>query len=112
MANNLFTARDFIRGCLTVDPQKRMTCHKALEHPFLSEAHGKGTDLLPNVRKNFNARRTLHAAIDTIRAINKLREGGTMDGALSISPENQKEKEVDKPTVGLWRKPQGGMMKP
>lgn len=28
------------------------------------------------IKKNFNARRTLHAAIDTIRAINKLREGG------------------------------------
>lgn len=33
-------------------------------------------DLLPTVKKNFNARRTLHAAIDTIRAINQLRAGG------------------------------------
>ena len=33
-------------------------------------------DLLPVVKKNFNARRTLHAAIDTIRAINQLRAGG------------------------------------
>ncbi|OAA59166.1 calcium calmodulin-dependent protein kinase [Niveomyces insectorum RCEF 264] len=33
-------------------------------------------NLLPTVKKNFNARRTLHAAIDTVRAINKLREGG------------------------------------
>jgi hypothetical protein len=34
---------------------------------------------------NFNARRTLHRAIDTVRAINKLREGGgfMMDGVLS-----------------------------
>lgn len=105
------TARDFIRGCLTVDPGARMTCHKALEHPFLVEGH-KGNDLLPVVRKNFNARRTLHAAIDTVRAIRKLREGGTMDGALSISPENQKEKEIEKQSVGLWRKPAGGVMKP
>jgi len=105
------TARDFIRGCLTVDPNARMTCHKALEHPFLVEGH-KGNDLLPVVRKNFNARRTLHAAIDTVRAIRKLREGGTMDGALSISPENQKEKEIEKQSVGLWRKPAGGVMKP
>ena len=37
---------------------------------------GGGGDLLPVIKKNFNARRTLHAAIDTIRAINKLREGG------------------------------------
>lgn len=106
------TARDFIRKCLTVDPKDRMTAHKALEHPFLSEDHlGKSADLLPVVRKNFNARRTLHAAIDTIRAINKLREGGVMDGALSISPENQKEREIEKQSVGLWRKPAGGLMK-
>ncbi|KAH8151693.1 uncharacterized protein LAJ45_04315 [Morchella importuna] len=106
------TARDFIRKCLTVDPTDRMTAHKALEHPFLSEDHlGKSADLLPVVRKNFNARRTLHAAIDTIRAINKLREGGVMDGALSISPENQKERESGEKTIGLWRKPAGGLMK-
>lgn len=89
-----------------------MTAHTALEHPFLSEDHlGKAADLLPVVRKNFNARRTLHAAIDTIRAINKLREGGVMDGALSISPENQKERETGEKTIGLWRKPAGGLMK-
>ena len=106
-------ARDFIRGCLTVDSEKRLTCHQALEHPFVAEGHhGKGNDLLPMVKKNFNARRTLHAAIDTIRAVRKLREGGTMDGALSISPENQKEKEIEKQSVGLWRKPAGGIMKP
>ena len=45
--------------------------------------------MLPVIKKNFNARRTLHAAIDTIRAINKLREGGAaglMEGAMSMDP--------------------------
>ena len=45
--------------------------------------------MLPVIKKNFNARRTLHAAIDTIRAINKLREGGAaglMEGAMSVDP--------------------------
>ena len=92
-----------------------MTAPQALEHPFLSdEKVEKEADLLPTVRKNFNARRTLHAAIDTIRAINKLREGGVMDGALSISPENQKETSgggTEPANVGLWRKPTGGLMK-
>ena len=44
---------------------------------------------MPVIKKNFNARRTLHAAIDTIRAINKLREGGAaglMEGAMSMDP--------------------------
>lgn len=105
---------DFIRKCLTIDPAKRMTAHQALQHQFLSDdTEEKQTDLLPIVRKNFNARRTLHAAIDTIRAINKLREGGVMDGALSIAPETQKDTPApqQEPNTGLWRKPTGGLMK-
>ena len=91
------TAREFIKRCLTVDPKERITAHEALQHPWINpsaadEGDGKGTgeDLLPTVKKNFNARRTLHAAIDTIRAINKLREGGAhgmMNGATSRNPE-------------------------
>jgi calcium/calmodulin-dependent protein kinase I len=87
------TAREFIRRCLTIDPAARMTAHEALSHPWiadLSKAAGEGEeDLLPTVKKNFNARRTLHAAIDTIRAINQLRAGGAagmMDGAKSGEP--------------------------
>jgi calcium/calmodulin-dependent protein kinase I len=86
-------AREFIKKCLTIDPTQRMTAHEALSHPFvagdMSRKEGeKGGDLLPNVKKNFNARRTLHAAIDTVRAINKLREGqhGMMDGKMSQDP--------------------------
>jgi calcium/calmodulin-dependent protein kinase I len=88
-------ARDFIKRCLTIDPTQRMTAHEALSHPFVAGEQpgrdgkdGKGSDLLPVVKKNFNARRTLHAAIDTVRAINKLREGqhGMMDGVVSTDP--------------------------
>jgi serine/threonine protein kinase len=86
-------AKDFIRRCLTIDPVKRMTAHEALQHKFVAswarggEADGdKGQNLLPTVKKNFNARRTLHAAIDTVRAINKLREGQFMNGASSREP--------------------------
>lgn len=80
-------ARDFIRRCLTVDPQQRLTSHQALQHPWIrpidptspdTPVGGEGKDLLPTVKKNFNARRTLHKAIDTVRAINKLREGGAL----------------------------------
>lgn len=70
-----------------------MTAHQALSHPFVAgelkkEGEDKGSDLLPIVKKNFNARRTLHAAIDTVRAINKLREGqhGMMEGAKATEP--------------------------
>ncbi|KAK5661722.1 hypothetical protein OQA88_9822 [Cercophora sp. LCS_1] len=87
------SAKDFIRRCLTIDPMKRMTAHEALQHPFVAAwARSAGTDdnkganLLPTVKKNFNARRTLHAAIDTVRAINKLREGQFMNGGKSKEP--------------------------
>jgi hypothetical protein len=90
------SAKDFIRRCLTIDPAKRMTAHEALQHPFVAgwarvaaaggEGADKGQNLLPTVKKNFNARRTLHAAIDTVRAINKLREGQFMNGQRSREP--------------------------
>lgn len=89
------SAREFIKRCLTIDPQQRMTAHEALQHAFVNdevrerEGRQQGGDLLPVIKKNFNARRTLHAAIDTIRAINKLREGGAaglMEGAISGDP--------------------------
>ncbi|KAF2838553.1 Pkinase-domain-containing protein [Patellaria atrata CBS 101060] len=85
------TAREFIKRCLTIDPHQRITAHEALSHPWIADTAPiqDGEDLLPVVKKNFNARKTLHAAIDTIRAINQLRAGGgaaMMDGALSKDP--------------------------
>jgi len=85
------SGKDFIRRCLTVDPTKRMTAHEALQHHFVagwarSPDDEKGANLLPTVKKNFNARRTLHAAIDTVRAINKLRQGDFMNGGKSREP--------------------------
>lgn len=99
-------AREFIKRCLTIDPQQRMTAHEALSHPFVDEMarqnRGEGAkgggDLLPVIKKNFNARRTLHAAIDTIRAINKLREGGAaglMEGAMSQQPKVKQQENGD-----------------
>ncbi|KAE8351032.1 kinase-like domain-containing protein [Aspergillus coremiiformis] len=90
-------ARDFIKRCLTVDPDARMTAHEALQHiwvnpPYDPSADQSSQDLLPTVKKNFNARRTLHKAIDTVRAINKLREGGglMMDGVMSVDPKPER----------------------
>jgi serine/threonine protein kinase len=84
-------AKDFIRRCLTIDPAARITAHDALQHPFVASpttTDGAGQNLLPTIKKNFNARRTLHTAIDTVRAINKLREvqNVLMDGAKSNEP--------------------------
>ena len=97
------SAREFIKRCLTIDPNARITAHDALSHSWVSEKtigeDGTNEDLLPVVKKNFNARRTLHAAIDTIRAINKLREGGAagmMNGVLSKDPKKEGAPEQEK----------------
>ena len=97
------SARAFIKRCLTIDPTKRMTAHEALAHEWIAGPEGgRGAeDLLPTIKKNFNARRTLHKAIDTVRAINQLRAGGamgsnsTMDGAQSEHPERVKDHDGD-----------------
>jgi calcium/calmodulin-dependent protein kinase I len=122
-------AREFIKRCLTVDPRQRITAHQALQHVWIKpvdpsspeKPQGDGEDLLPVVKKNFNARRTLHKAIDTVRAINKLREGGGlmhghMDGAMSVDPKPKEEmvngsKVMDdqgQPMEGLEGMAQGG----
>ena len=67
-----------------------------MEDPLSAQQQQGTDDLLPVVKKNFNARRTLHKAIDTVRAINKLREGGglmsgNMEGAMSLDPRPKKE---------------------
>jgi len=77
-ANVSDTARDFINRCLTIDPAARMTPKQALAHPWLSstEAHGvldpespmgEMRDLLPNVRRNFDAKKTWKKAIFGVR---------------------------------------------
>jgi len=125
-------AKEFIKGCLTVDPSQRLTAKQCVSHPWLSrEPAKKETDLLPTVRSNFNARRfvvnwnkancrrTFHVAFDAIKAINIMKNGGAMDGAFSHSPQAVRdppkpelekmdtvEEEDTRPpshTAGLWQ---------
>jgi len=82
-ANVSSTAREFIRACLTVDPARRPTAAKALEHRWLASAtpyfvpdpsnpSGGPTDLLPQVKKAFNAKLTWKKAAFGIRAMNRM----------------------------------------
>ncbi|KAM0787260.1 hypothetical protein ACM66B_006495 [Microbotryomycetes sp. NB124-2] len=78
-------ARDFIRKCLTIDKSQRMTAHQALQHPWLASARNnsssgssglgggnvtqdQGVDLLPTLKKKFDAKQTLRRAMFTVRA--------------------------------------------
>lgn len=69
-------AKDLIRSLLTVDPTKRSTAGKVLEHKWV-----KGSDevlvkynLGPNLEefRKFNAKRKMKAAIKAVIATNKL----------------------------------------
>lgn len=63
------TARDFVKDCLTIDPTSRPTAAEALQHPWLASdkphfvpdpesPSGRPTDLLPNIQKAFDAKKT------------------------------------------------------
>jgi len=79
-------ARNFVRTCLTIDPAKRPTAKGALEHPWLSSpdphfvpdpqsAVGTPTDLLPQIRKAFDAKKTFRKAVLSMMAIRRFSTG-------------------------------------
>ncbi|KAI9471839.1 MAG: kinase-like domain-containing protein [Benjaminiella poitrasii] len=74
-------AKNFIQRCLTVNPEERITAHEALNHPWLSSKNDFTQDLLPNVRQNFNARRTFKKAVDLVRLSYQLRHKQLMSSA-------------------------------
>ncbi|KAG5366192.1 Calcium/calmodulin-dependent protein kinase type I [Yarrowia sp. B02] len=92
-------ARDFIRKCLCVDSEQRITADAAQEHPFLTRDPSKiaenETNLLPHVKSNISLRRLTGAMSGTSlseqnKAISRLKESESMDGAYCFSPENNK----------------------
>ena len=71
------TAKDFIKWSLTVNPTKRPTAQEMLEHKWLSskvphfvtDSTGGATDLLPQVKKNFDAKKTCESFLAHRRSI-------------------------------------------
>lgn len=94
------TARDFVRRCLTIDPAKRMTAVEALSHPWLVALSTQQTfatssmdqrDLLPEIRKQFDAKKTFKKAINAVRAAAALKDGGAQRHATLLArTESQK----------------------
>jgi len=74
------TARNFVSTCLTVDPNARPTAEQMLQHSwltaeiphFVEAENGEPTNLLPHVRKAFNARRTFRKAVFSMMAMKRM----------------------------------------
>lgn len=106
---NCFQAKFFIQRCLTINPEERITAHQALAHPWLSSDDGmkqrQQQDLLPTVRRNFNARRTFKKAVDLVRLSYQLRHKQLMSSASksrATSDEVRKaEKEIKPVNEGI-----------
>ncbi|CDO77740.1 hypothetical protein BN946_scf184993.g3 [Trametes cinnabarina] len=88
------TARDFVRACLTVDPTKRPTAAEALQHPWLASEKphfvpdpttpSGARNLLPNIQKAFDARKTFRKAVFSMIATKR------MSSLAALSPTAQK----------------------
>ncbi|KIJ26370.1 hypothetical protein M422DRAFT_62150 [Sphaerobolus stellatus SS14] len=81
------TAKDFVVDCLTHDPNQRPTAAQALQNKWLAsdEPHfvpdpdsptGGPMDLLPNLKKVFNARQTFRKAVLSTIAIRRFSNHG------------------------------------
>ncbi|GAA6050743.1 hypothetical protein NBRC10513_004255 [Rhodotorula toruloides] len=98
------TARDFINRCLVIDQTKRMTATEALAHPWLAQlaptasatAQAQRPDLLPSLRKNFNAKGTWKRAIMGVRAAGALKAGGEARRATLLAEATGTEEERQK----------------
>ncbi|KAF8965341.1 hypothetical protein BGZ46_000620, partial [Entomortierella lignicola] len=92
------SAKTFVNGLLTVDPNQRMTAAEALKHPWLVDqannqdmamdtqqqtANQNGSsdmemgaqqDLLPNMMARMKAKSNFRNAVQAVRAVNKLQK--------------------------------------
>ncbi|CAK5265048.1 unnamed protein product [Mycena citricolor] len=94
-------AKAFVRRLLIVDPGARPTAAEALEDPWLT-THDASTehDLAAGLRENFDARARWRTAIGGVRALGRLKRGGssasssvTTGGWAGISDDDEDEHE-------------------
>lgn len=86
-------AKDLIQGCLTVDVNKRLTAKQALDHEWFKAEGLENRDLgsaLSELKK-WNARRKLRAAVNTVIAINRVKNliGRIKEGAKAEEEANK-----------------------
>jgi len=70
-------AKDLIAACICLDPEKRITCEEAINHPWLKKDSRKlsSIDLHKNLEefKRFNAKRKFKGSVKAVMANNKMK---------------------------------------
>ncbi|KAI5452451.1 Calcium/calmodulin-dependent protein kinase type I [Naganishia albida] len=90
-------AREFVRKCLTIDPTNRPTAEELLQDPWLKDVEehyvatpqGSATDLLPQVKKAFDARKTFRKAVLGMMAMHRLQD--TLGQSASAKAEQEEK---------------------
>ncbi|KXN91555.1 Calcium/calmodulin-dependent protein kinase type I [Leucoagaricus sp. SymC.cos] len=103
------TAKDFVSYCLTADPIERPTAAEVLEHKWLADekphfvpqADGAPADLLPHVKKAFNAKQAWRKAAFSITAVRRMTTLANQQGsnAQNLRAELNKYKEESEKEV-------------
>ncbi len=89
------SAKDLIRGLLTVDKKKRLTIDQLLAHPWVTSA-ANGESLIQAITemKKFNARRKLRAGIKALVAAHKFKSVLTKLAEASVEVKKQQQAEA------------------
>lgn len=102
-ANVSDTAKDFVRECLTIDPASRPTADEVLRHRWLAssephgvqDASGNMANLLPQIQKAFDARKTFRKAVFSMMAMKRMSTlaAGLSPGARALGKDIEQYKE-------------------
>ena len=66
-------AKDFILRALDLDPETRPTATELLNDPWITSKELQSKDLLPTVKKNFDARRKFKEAVEIVKLNNRIK---------------------------------------
>jgi calcium/calmodulin-dependent protein kinase I len=80
-----------------------MTAAQALRHPWIDPEIETPShkDLLPNVRKGFDARKTFRKAVEVVKAVNNFSRPTSLNNLLGVSADGHAEKTSPMPLDGF-----------
>lgn len=82
------TAKEFILWALTVSPKRRPTATDLINDIWITSTEKSTTDLLPEIRKGFDARKKFRDAVEIVKLNNRIKK-------LKVLYENQDESDTD-----------------